>query len=366
MAAQVKKSSFASNMKKHAEAPIDFGTDRTDLPGDIHDGVAKLASIKRGKYKSGPNQGKEFLRFEGSVISPKTATDVKKVWKDGKVEVYSTKEMNIEGLFTNIMIPLCETKKKDGTVIATQEENEARAANEIKKLGGPNCLDDVEDDADIDSLFDTLVEQGIKFKFATRSKEPTKDYPNSGVWDHNWYGTKGLEDFVEDASDDVKVSEPEPEKPSTTTAAKSKKKEPEPKPEADAEDLETLAKLAADGDDTAVDRLTEIAIAAGVDAKEVNDADNWNDVVEMIAKARAGDEGTTSEEFTVEVNNIYVWTHPDPANPKKKLKDQIQVQTINTKNGTCTVKMVSNGKPILDKGKKPIPIPITELSAVEE
>jgi hypothetical protein len=224
-------------------------------------------------------------------------------------------------------------------------------------------LDDVEDDADIDALFDTLVEQGIKFKFATRSKEPTKDYPNSGVWDHNWYGTKGLEDFVEDASDDVKVSEPEPEKPSTT---KSKKKDPEPEPEADAEDLEALAKLAADGDDTAVDRLTEIAIAAGVDAKDVEGAANWPDVVEMIEKARAGDEGTASDEFTVEVNNIYVWTHPDPANPKKKLKDQIQVQTINTKNGTCTVKMVSNGKPILDKGKKPIPIPITELSAVEE
>lgn len=352
MPVQTKKSSFAAGIKKHADAPIDYGQDFIDLPGDIHDGVAKLSSIKKGVYKSGPNQGQEFLRFIGVVVSPKTAMDVKKIWKDGKVEIVSTKQVTIEGQHTNIMIPLCETKKNDGTVIATQEENEGRAANELKKLGGEHCLDHIEDDADLENLFAELVEQGVKFRFATRSKEPTKDYPNGGVWDHNWYGTKGLEDFVEDDTPTVKDKTPAP-KPSA------KKPDPEPEPEPDALDYTALVKAAAAGEQEAIDTLTNLAVEAGKTEDEVEKADSWDDVVAWIV---GGEESKGDDEEGVKVGGTYTWTHPDPKNAKKKLETTVEVMTINTKAETCTVKDVETGKPIMDKSKKPVAIPLSELS----
>ena len=353
MPVQTKKSSFAAGIKKHADAPIDYGQDFIDLPGDIHEGRAVLSSIKKSVYKSGPNQGSEFLRLMGVVYSPKTAMDVKKIWKDGKVEIISTKEVNIDGQHTNIMIPLCETKKKDGTVIATQEENEAKAANELKKLGGENCLDHIEDDADLENLFAELVEQKIKFRFATRSKDPTKDYPNGGVWDHNWYGTKGIEDEVEDAPSEVKDSSPAPK-------AKKPAKEPEPVQD-EGPDLKELAKAAGKGEQDAIDALTNLAVEAGYKENEVESAADWDEVVGMIEN-KGGEAKDADADEGVKIGGNYTWTHPDPKNKGKKLETLVEVTTINAKAETCTVKDVENGKPILDKSKKPIAIPLSELS----
>ena len=287
--------SLGSRFKANAPAEIDYGRQYIDLPGDIRNGVAELVEAKIGQYQSGQNEGKDFLYLAGVVISPKTAVEVKKIWKGGKAEVVSTEVLTVKGQRTSVMIPLCETSNKDGSKTTDEATNFQTAANELMKLAGAECLEGVDDDDALNNLLTELKNMNppIRFKFSTRSKEPTAAHPESGVWPHNWHGTENLPK-VEDAGDDIQddnelAEEPAAEETSPKKGPPAKagpKTKPEPEPEVPfGDDLDDLV-ADANGTDkkkkvVATNRLKELAMAAGQAEDDVDNAENWEAVAEM-------------------------------------------------------------------------------------
>lgn len=316
MPKQQGKSSLGSRFKANAPKEIDYGRQYIDLPGDIRNGVAELVEAKIGQYQSGQNEGKDFLYLAGVVISPKTAVEVKKIWKGGKAEVVSTEVLTIKGQRTSIMIPLCETSNKDGSKTTDEATNFQTASNELMKLAGAECLEGVDDDDALNNLLNELknMDPPIRFKFSTRSKEPTAVYPESGVWPHSWHGTENLPE-VEDEGDDIQddnepadepAEEETPKKGPPTkaaTPAKASPKKAEPEPEAEVPFGDDLDDLVADANGTdkkkkvvATNRLKELAMAAGNAEDDVDNAENWEAVAEMCrGDAAGGDEGASDE-----------------------------------------------------------------------
>ena len=301
--------SLGSRFKANAPAEIDYGRQYIDLPGDIRNGVAELVEAKIGQYQSGQNEGKDFLYLAGVVISPKTAVEVKKIWKGGKAEVVSTEVLTVKGQRTSVMIPLCETSNKDGSKTTDEATNFQTAANELMKLAGAECLEGVDDDDALNNLLTELrnMDPPIRFKFSTRSKEPTAAYPESGVWPHSWHGTENLPE-VEDEGDvqddnepaDEPAEEETPKKGPPAKAATPAKASPKKaEPEAEVPFGDDIDDLVADANGTdkkkkvvATNRLKELAMAAGQAEDDVDNAENWEAVAEMCrgGAVEGGDE----------------------------------------------------------------------------
>lgn len=93
------KFDFNKALRDHAKDETTYQMDFTDLPGDITGGVAKLVEAKLGEYKSGPNQGQKFLYLAGTVVQPKQAAKITKVWDADKkaVKVVDASTVIIEG-----------------------------------------------------------------------------------------------------------------------------------------------------------------------------------------------------------------------------------------------------------------------------
>lgn len=344
MPAMKGKSSFDINkaLKAYAKTPVEYRQEFINLPGDITGGIAKLVEAKLGEYKQGPNKGEKFLYLAGVVISPKTATDVKKIWEassngkpgSGSVRVVSAKEVNIEGQRTGQTLPLCETKRKDGTVTSA-DDNVKRALNELKLLGGEECTSEISSEADLESLCETLKEQGIYFKFSTSSQDPTKDYPNPRVWE-NWYGTKGLEDYSPVDSDDVVDNTPPGD--SETQAPDEPPADP-----AGESDVAELVEAADGGDSEAQDSLKQLAIAAGASEEQVDAAVNWTEVAEMITAAAEQPAEPEPQEWKVKDAALY---RPIDPKTKKLVKKPIEVEltAVDKKTQTANLKQLDNPK----------------------
>ena len=188
MAKRKKNSLFGKLLKKHAADDTDYGQDYTKLPADIQGGIAKLTTAKMGIYQSGPNEGGAFVYVGGSVIEPDVAIRNTRVFEDGKVRLVSSREENIKGLITNQTLPLCETKIKSETETRSEEDNIATALNEIRKLGGPECMAELTgEEEDFAELLASLVESEIYFRFSTSGSKLTKERPTEMIW-NNWHG----------------------------------------------------------------------------------------------------------------------------------------------------------------------------------
>jgi len=351
---------LGARARQFKDAPIDYGQDFSELPGDINGGIAKLVELKVGTYKEGANKGKPFFLAAGIVLEPKMAVHVKKVWENGGVRIVSSANEKIEGRRTQITVPLCTTSTKDKSKTTSEEENIGKMFNEVKKLAGEACLDGIDSDADLMALFDMLKKSGILFKFNTRLKEPNKEYPSSGVWPHNWRGMVSEEDYQPgETNDGVQDSTGGNEAPDVPDDAP-------PPDDADASaggdaqgepgdhELDELAERAdakdAKGkpvvDQEAIDRLTDLAKEAGIDDADVANADNWTDVANLIRQARdAGAEAGAADEPLDEPfdsspqvgdNFSYQVIDPktkkpatDPKNPKKVARP-VMVEVIST------------------------------------
>lgn len=336
---------ISKSLAAHANDDTDYGQEFIKLPGNISGGVARLIEARRGVYKTGDNKGKDFVYLAGAIIEPKTADDILKVWENGKVVVKSARTVKIEGARTGMTLPLCATKSGDNEI--SQDENVATMMNELRKIAGPAATAEVQDEQDLDNLLATLKETKPVFRFGTRSPEPSAKYPIPRTFEQ-WYGNKGLENYhlengqhVEDDSASGAVTESADE-PATTEEA------PEPAAAISKRaevDYATLAKKADKFDDEAAkDKLTEDALAAGVEQEEIDNAKNWAQVVTMIGKANAGgggDEDQSQEEPgewvpAVDDNVMY---KPIDRETKKPVKKAVQCEVVEVDEAKKTVKL---------------------------
>lgn len=347
-------------VQAHATDETTYGMMR--VPPGITNGIAKLVDAKFDVYKTGRNEGEYYFRAAGVIVEPASV-------------VVNGVEVPCAGLQTSIMEAVCDTTKQDGTVI-TQEEHVENILNEMRKLAGPEFTEGATG-ADLETLAEQLKEAGPYFRFSTSRRAPrpgTQD--TEGVWE-NWYGCKGLEDYVppEGGTDAVEDNTP-PARPAPKTngvaakppakspaggkvATKAKQPKPEPEPEFNEEqDLASLAEAADGGDEAATDRLTELALAAGAEQDAIDAAASWGEVVEMIEQGGAGaagedeggaadtgEEGEEGADWEPQPEEVYLYTPLDPKTKKPAKKPvEVEVESVNKKKRTVNLKNIANPK----------------------
>lgn len=328
--------SLAKVLKAQAPAEVDYGVDLSKPPGGISGGVAELVECKIGTFKTGDDTGKKFFYAAGVIIEPKTATETVMTWNatTKKAEVVSVREVKVEGRRTTLMIRLCDTKNSKQEVTSAQTHAEDMA-NELKKLGGKECLDGIESDEDVEALLVTLKEARPRFKFSTTAGTPTAQYPKANVFE-NWYGTKGLENYVEQEANHVQDN---------TAAAPSANGDIAP----DQGDLDSLVATASeDGDSKAAlaarEALRGMALKAGVSEEDVDvKAQSWAEVKEMIEQVgSAPAEPETEKPWEPEKDQVFFHTLVDAKGKpiiknKKTQKVECEVTVVDRKNRTVTL-----------------------------
>lgn len=321
-------------VQDHAADPIDYGYQR--LPGGILGGIARLDKCYFDIYKDGKNKGEYYFRATGIVVSPKSVST-------------PSGEMQVEGLVTSIMHPVCDTAKSNGEPVS-QDQHVADILNEMKKLGADT---EGASGADLETLAAALQESKPYFRFKTEEGKATPQYPTPRVFE-NWLGNKGLEDYTADESpgggvqDDTDGGGDEP--PTKDTESDEAPGDHE---------LDELVEKANAEDEDAINRLVELAREAGIDDETITGAEGWSEVADMIRGAGGDDEEEVEEEEEEEGPRVPAKGDPcnhkviDPKtkkpaiNPKtKKLLKPVacEVVAVDKKTETVTLKNLDDGK----------------------
>lgn len=379
----------------HAADPTDYGNMR--VPPGITNGTARLTRISEGEYKTGPNKGKLFWMFEGSIVTPKSV-------------IVNGQEVPCEGLFTRVTIPADDTVDGNGKPVPV-EEHIANIQNEMRKLLASSGMSDAEIAtfvADVDGCRDYLNKHKPPFRFSTSVRKAREYFDKAakkmvmgeeGVWE-NWFGSKGLENWRPPTETDV-VENGQPSANGAVGDVDAGDQVDEGSgDQADVDeglspDL-TLAQLAeiADGPasaeaDQAQDALTVKALEAGVDEGEadaegnypensVKGAPSWTALVEMIEAAGTSPEPEPEAEpepepWLPEKGKVCKYQQTDAkgkplTNPKTKRKLpplEVEVVTVDKKRELCTVKDTSTKKPVVGADKKPLPIAFADLEPAD-
>jgi len=347
-------------VKKASDKEASYGFQQ--IPGGIKNGVAQLVTCGFEQYKDGSNMkkidgssavGEYYFRAAGVVVEPEFITD-----KDGRKIV-------VKGLQTSVMIPVIETKNQKGE-ITSMDANIERIENVLKQFGVPK-EEFLAGGAALEGIAQMVQESAPHFKFETSQSEPTQQYPNPRVWE-NWYGTKGLEGY------EPPVSGPTPGAVDNTAAKTA------PKPQSPAaklpsgsaaggggggdfggafagcwatsdlpDDVNELAALA-DGDDEAtkdpaIQKLQEIALAAGVTEDEWGATGTYAEAAGLVEAKRAEAEGGGSSDsgeeapFEPAKGEVYEYRPVDPKT-KKPMKNAVEVEVtaVDKKTSTVTIK----------------------------
>lgn len=307
-----------------------------DIPAGVT-GIAKLTDCYFKQYEKGDMKGQYFFYAAGACKEPKKA-------KDGTP---------VEGLRTSIMEPVCDTPNKSRKTV---EDHVAWILNEWRKLGVDTSDLDPSQEGVLEATAAALKEAAPLFKFNTysfpkRAKGDPKyderyDGPNAPEprVNHNWNGivedgeNTAVEDDVQDETGESEDVEAEEE---------AQEEQEEQAEEESGEDLDALATAADEGDKAAAKKLKGLAKEAGLDNDDVENAENWVAVVEMINGAGGEEEEEAAEEEEEEwkpaVGDVYKYK---PKGAKKPI--EVEVVFVASKSDTCNVKNLDTNK--VEKG----------------
>lgn len=383
MPSQTKKSSvlgkYAGRINQalhdHAEDPIKYGISR--LPAGITNGVAQLNECLFGVVEQGKqNAGEPYFRASAVVIEPYQLDD------GTVVRWASTTQFRMMG----------DVKDRDGKVTVTAEDNALWLRNEFLKM-----VPDL-DVSDLEAAAEMLQQLKPFFRFSTSEGRPSIDPatgkpkidPKTGkpypprIWE-NWHGSRGLEDYTPPEAggtqDDTKPigQEANGEEPigkevsryaakgaapaarpqANGTKAAPPKTTPPPAQEPSVQfdetngDLDSLVEAAGnpkdeDAQQAAIDRLTEMALAAGVHQQVIDNAASWQEVAELIGSASQGavedQQGGQEEGLTPKKGDVL--RHLDP---KLKKYVEVDVMSVNTKARTAELRNMNNQKIVYTK-----------------
>lgn len=316
MAKKAKGSLLDKSLQSHAEDETDYGPNMTDCPPGIKGGVARLSKAHVGTFSSGDNEGERFVYLGATVIKPEEHTYVPKVFEDGTRKNLKPVTVQTRGLLTSPgTFPLCEDSRGD------QDENVAKAMNEIRKIGGDECTSDVSSLKDLEGMLKDLLEEKPYIGFSTKASNVGSKYPEERTWE-NW---SGAVDYDEEEGDDDPEEEEEDE-------------EEEGEEESEEEDLTALAALADDEEDE--DAQTKLEMLADKCELDSDNYKSWADLAVAIENSAEEDEDEDEdEEGPPEKGQIYSYRPP-------KTKSDVTVeitQVIKTKE-ICNVKAVEDGK----------------------
>lgn len=346
-------------VKAHAKDDTTYGI--IDLPGGISNGVARVQKCYFKEFDKTTNMkkadgssaaGEYFFRCEGMVVRPLFV-----LTPGGEVPV--------KGLTTSVMIPLCDTKSTTGNE-TTLDQNLAKILNVMRQLAGPEYTEGASA-GDLESLAAGIEEARPYFWFSTSESNPKPGSNQKPRVFENWHGNKGLEDFQEedptlqmkDRSGDgaggkttqtaVGGKQPPKQPPTTTTTADDDNKGNDNEFDPANMSLEELVELAssdADSAQVAKDRLEELAVEQGWTKDDVENAESWAAVADMVNNPKQDE---TAVEFVPEKGKTAKFSPPDVKNKGKFLSERdVQVVSVDTKKKLATVKDIAAKKEYKD------------------
>lgn len=259
-------------IKQAVDAPVEYG--RIGPPPGIKGGVAQVIEAKFDEYKTGANKGKPYFRMAAVIIEPFS------VIVDGR-------EVPAAGAQTSKMYPVCDTKTADG-VVTPRAQHIFDIINEMKKVAGEEYITNanIQTGLDLERVAAAIKKAKPYIRFDT-SRRPARDRIDpvtkklikgvDGVWE-NWNGSKGLEDYVPPEQNAVRDS---------TASANGQQAEAEQVEETEQQepgiDLEALVIAATEQKDKAAqEKLSALATGAGASAEEIENAESWQQVADLI------------------------------------------------------------------------------------
>ncbi len=337
----------AHNQHATAETVLPGGG---DLPPGVN-GIAQLVSCEIKLIKDGDNQGKPMFYAAGVVVEPETFYDKT-----------TRQEMKVGGLRTNISEMLFDTPDRKGENSAkTVGDHIGRMYNYLRLLG----LDTSQlNPQNIEASMAALVESGVYYRFRTWQGKATDEYPDPRT-NHTW--GEAVEYEPEPAAEGAVAAAPEPVAAPVAAAAAPKAAKAGPAPKAapvaaaapvvapnanpdgaaDEPDLDKLGEDANGGEQEAIDKLVELATAAGLDEATINGTPAWGDLVPMIREAGGGAAAEVATEWVPEVKDIYGWKVSTVNKGKKtvaKSATDCDVVAVDTDKKTVTLKDKATGK----------------------
>ena len=323
----------------HKNDETQFGM--ISLPAGISGGVAQLTKAYWARYKEGTKlAGKPYVRLEFRAVLPR---------EHGGVPV--------AGQIVSQMISLCDTPDRQIKVSdkvsrpRTFKDNYADFLNELRKLGVDTSRTTFET---IESTLVALQSMNPKpyTRFSTRGWTPPKTPQNQNPKEMVFTQLDGLCDFsdngeyaaskTEDASGETDRKSEQKQEPFNEFADGSQSQELEESPTGLSDDPRELASQAADNED-AQNKLRNLALAAGHSEEEVDGADSWEQVAEMITASAAPP--AEEEKKDPSKGEIYFF-RPVDAKTGKPVKRVVEaeVTVVDKKSKTVTLKDIVNPK----------------------
>jgi hypothetical protein len=333
------------------------------LPGGIRNGVAIVRECRLVQIPPGQNYAGDY-RFQlmGVVVEPKVHAGVP-----------------IEGLQTRQFVTLADTKTAGGKAISF-EQNYAEMNNHLKLLVGRDPVDAISGSGPevvqkLQALMQMVEGAGIYTRFSTSTGkeriDPVTKKPLPSTVFENWLGRV----------DYKSNGQPQQFTDNTAPAAPVQESPAQPSFDPAADELADLAALADRPDNSpesaqATKTLKARALAAGVAEADVDIADNWAAVAELIKAAEAvgpAEEGPVDNKGPVEedegpwqasaVGKVVTYKLLN-AKTKKKVATQCEVTAVQTAMKTVHLKNLTTGNVLVGGDKKPFPVKWDQIELV--
>lgn len=401
---QQKMASFARQLgnqvaaanAEHADKPVDTGNRRP--PAGIKNGVAKLSSMYLKEYEDDKSglKGKVFFRASAVIVSPEEF--------DGQ---------KCAGLVTSVVIPMCDVPAKGMRKAKSFSDNYFEFQNIFKLLGVAPCPETPQTDptgqrteayfvAAMNMLTDPnrVKTNPVYVSFSTRGwtpgPTPAQPKPDEMVLEY-WHGLATWNGKVDPAgavqhtqSLQPDAGTPAPPPAPVPTAVPSHNGPPTSAADGLPTDVESqddqgdqdpadvvtaLVEVAMNDPEGATEdgasasaQLEEMAWSMGWSKDQTANAADWAAVGDMALNAPGNsasadpESPSTGQDPTVGSR----WKFTKRTKDGEKLKNgkgeefppqDVEVVSVDTTNGTCTVKSAKDGKDIVDiRTKKPVDV----------
>lgn len=378
--------------EKHKNDQTDYG--QVELPAGIDEGRAELVSCGFGVFKNGEFTGQPYFRAAAVVKFPDSVTE------NGLVR-------RCAGLQTSIgPEPICDTPKRESR--PKLEDHVGWVLNELRKIVGDEAIRGL-DISQLEPFCASLIDpkNPIFIKFRTWKGQATPQFPNPRV-NHQWLGSATAEEMagltggggMTDESAEGALPKPPaaparngapaangahaavPSRPATVPTAAPPARGPSapsrpstgpsrapapapvpPPPPPAAEppggaysdaDTAQLGEAADNGDESAIQMLTEMAMTAGMTEEQITNVADWKTLAGLLlaggepASADAGDgaDGSAGGEWSPEVEQIYLYKPKGPGGRPAAKAVEVEVVGVDAAAQTVDLKNLANPKAV--------------------
>lgn len=377
---------------EHADKPVDTGNRR--LPSNIKDGVAKLSAMyTKEQTEDGAKTPKGQIFFRASAV-------VLGHMVGGKL-VDNVNGERIEGLMTQVIIPICDVPERGKAKATSLSENWFKFQNLFKRLshGAIVCRETKQTDptsektwafylAAMKALTDPVRAKTnpVYVSFSTRGfkPDPTPAQPNPEEMTlETWHELAEYNGKVDPAAGVTVGAQPPPMTPPPTPQTSAQRAAAPPsvngpatqyQPDGDADHTDVVAALVeaamADPDGITEDgaaassQLEDMAWSAGWTKEQTNKADNWAQVGDMALSPPKNAPTPTPNPNGVAVGSRWFFAKRDKSGNRLKNgkgedfpSQEVEVTSFDATTSTCTVKTTKDHKDVVDiRSKKPVAV----------